>query len=102
MQGKLYEINDYPGAVESENQEDKVYGELYRVINSNFVFSQLDEYEECTDKYPLPHEYIRKNLPIYLSNDVIVYAWVYIFNHNISNLTHIKSGDYLNYLKGKE
>jgi gamma-glutamylcyclotransferase (GGCT)/AIG2-like uncharacterized protein YtfP len=37
LQGKLYEINGYPGAIESDNAEDKVYGELYRIIDCDFV-----------------------------------------------------------------
>jgi len=33
-QGKLYEVNGYPGAIESDNPRDKVCGELYRIISS--------------------------------------------------------------------
>lgn len=96
MQGKLYEINGYPGAVESDNPEDKVYGELYRIIDRGVVLLQLDEYEECTNQYPVPHEYSRKKLPIALTGDGSVMAWVYVFNHSIANLVPITSGDYLN------
>lgn len=98
MQGKLYEINGYPGAIESDNPADKVYGELYRIIVRDFVLLQLDEYEECTDKYPVPHEYNRKKLPIFLANEDSVIAWVYVFNHNVANFMEIESGDYVNYL----
>ena len=76
MQGKLYEVNGYPGVIESDNPSDKVYGELYRIVDSELVLTQLDEYEECTDKYPEPHEYIRKKLLISLSGGVSVPAWV--------------------------
>lgn len=99
MQGKLYEVNGYPGAVESDNPNDKVYGEIYKIISSELVLPRLDDYEECTNKYPEPHEYIRKKLPISLSGGGCVKAWVYLFNHNASNLVQIESGDYLNYLK---
>jgi gamma-glutamylcyclotransferase (GGCT)/AIG2-like uncharacterized protein YtfP len=95
MQGKLYEVDRYPGAVESDNPKDKVYGEIYRIINSDLVLPKLDEYEECTDKFPEPHEYIRKKLPITLSGSGSVTAWVYVFNHDVSNLIRIDSGDYL-------
>lgn len=98
MHGKLYEVNGYPGAVESENPNDKIYGELYRIGNSGLVFPLLDEYEECTDKYPEPHEYIRKKLTISLSGVGSIAAWVYVFNHDISNLIQIESGDYLKYI----
>ena len=95
IQGKLYEVNGYPGAIESNNQQDKVFGEIYRMMDDNTILSKLDKYEECTDKFPKPHEYIRKKLPVTLSDSSIVTAWVYIFNHDVSNLIAIKSGDYL-------
>lgn len=98
MQGKLYEVDGYPGAVESEDQNDKIYGELYRIGDSELVLPLLDEYEECTDKYPEPHEYIRKNLTITLCGGGSVSAWVYVFNHDASNLMQIESGDYLKYI----
>lgn len=98
MQGKLYEVNGYPGAIESDNPNDKVYGELYRIVSNGLVLPELDEYEECTDQYPEPHEYIRKKLPISLFGGGSTTAWVYVFNHDVSNLMQIESGDYLNYL----
>ncbi len=102
MQGKLYEVDGYPGAIESDNPKDKVYGEIYRIISSDLVLPQLDEYEECTDKFPEPHEYIRKKLPITLSGGGSVTAWVYVFNQDVSNLMQIGSGDYLNYFNASK
>lgn len=98
MQGKLYDINGYPGAIESANPEDKVYGELYRLIDRDVVLLQLDDYEECTDQYPAPYEYVRKKLPILGVDDGCVMAWVYVFNHSVAGRIHIQSGDYLNCL----
>lgn len=98
LQGKLYEVNGYPAAIESNNPQDKVYGEIYKMRNSDLLLPELDAYEECTRQFPTPHEYIRKKLIITLCDANKVRAWVYIFNHNIQNLTPINSGDYLNYL----
>ncbi len=98
MQGKLYEVKGYPGAIESDHPNDKVYGELYKIPGSGLVLAELDEYEECTDQHPQPHEYIRKKRPISLFGGGSVTAWVYVFNHDVSQLMKIESGDYLNYL----
>lgn len=95
MQGKLYEVNGYPAAIESHSKQDKVHGEIYRIVDADLLLAKLDEYEECTDKFPEPHEYIRKNLAITLSDGGSVMAWVYIFNHDVTNLMQISSGDYL-------
>jgi gamma-glutamylcyclotransferase (GGCT)/AIG2-like uncharacterized protein YtfP len=94
MQGKLYEVNGYPGAIESDQPDDKVHGELYKIVNS-LVLHQLDDYEECTDQHPTPHEYIRKKLSISVTSNGDISAWVYVFNHDVSNLLRIESGDYL-------
>lgn len=97
LQGTLYEVNGYPAAVESANPHDKVYGEVYKMADSRLVLPALDAYEECTPDYPEPHEYSRKQLTISLCGGGRVNAWVYIFNHQVTHLRHIASGDYLNY-----
>lgn len=101
LQGKLYEVDGYPGAIESPEQNDKVFGELYRINNRGLVFSALDDYEECAEQYPEPHEYERKQVPISLAKGGSVTAWVYLFNYNVSNLIQIESGDYLVSLRKK-
>jgi len=94
MHGKLYAVADYPGAIESEQREDKVFGELYRIPDDT-VLARLDDYEECSDRYPSPHEYLRKLLPIHLCGGGSVSAWVYIYNRDTEDLQQIMSGDYL-------
>lgn len=94
LQGKLYEVNGYPAAIESNNPDDKVYGELYK-ITDNLILSELDTYEECTNQFPEPYEYIRKKQLITLSDNSNLTAWVYIFNRDVLSLIPIKSGDYL-------
>ena len=59
------------------------------------VLAWLDEYEECSDSFPLPHEYSRKQLSIELVGGGSVFAWVYLYNHDVSKLQLIISGDYL-------
>lgn len=101
MHGKLYEVNSYPAAIESSEPHTKVYGELYQIINSALVLPALDAYEECTATFLEPHEYIRKLLTITLFDGSTVTAWVYIFNHDVSRLAPIHSGDYVRYCNAK-
>jgi len=98
MQGRLYQVNDHPGAVESNHPNDKVYGELYSLVRAKLLLAQVDEYEGCSRYAPEPHEYVRKKLPIALIGGEKAAAWVYVFNHGVSNLIRIASGDYLAYL----
>ena len=87
----------YPGMIESSEITDKVFGEVYKISNSSKLIALLDDYEECSDKFPFPHEYIRKQRPVKLVNGAQVLAWVYLFNRDVSNLKAIKSGDYVKY-----
>jgi hypothetical protein len=60
MRGTLYEVCGYPGAIESSGANDKVFGELYKMLERKLVLARLDEYEECSNRFPMAHEYIRK------------------------------------------
>lgn len=93
MQGRLYEVNGYPGAVESENEEERVFGEIYRVTDSGLL-SMLDEYEECSDSFTEPREYVRKKVPVAVAGGRVVSAWVYVYNHETGGLGRIESGDF--------
>jgi gamma-glutamylcyclotransferase (GGCT)/AIG2-like uncharacterized protein YtfP len=95
MHGTLYEVCGYPGAIASSNANDKVFGELYKMLDRKRVLGLLDDYEECSDRFPVPREYICKQLSIELVGSGSVVAWVYLYNHDVSKLQQIKSGDYL-------
>jgi gamma-glutamylcyclotransferase (GGCT)/AIG2-like uncharacterized protein YtfP len=93
--GRLYEVAGYPGAIASDNPEERVAGEIYALNNAKNTLVLLDAYEECAGSFPLPHEYVRKSLPICLHNGSPMLAWTYLYNWDVSRLTAIPSGDYL-------
>ena len=88
-QGELYQVSTYPALIESTHSGDKVFGELYKINNSNILLPLLDEYEGCTENFSIPHEYSRKILPITLTTGEIINAWVYIYNWDVSLLPRI-------------
>jgi gamma-glutamylcyclotransferase (GGCT)/AIG2-like uncharacterized protein YtfP len=95
MQGKLFRVNDYPGAILSEHGTDKVYGDVYRIRGAEKVLTILDHYEECSAQFPLPHEYVRRQWPIVLQNGEVVRAWVYLYNYSTTNLEPILLGSFI-------
>lgn len=101
INGKLYEIEDYPGLIISSSKDERVYGEVYRIRDSKYVFEILDDYEECREKYPEPHEYKRVKADIHLGDGRMLKAWVYEFNHPVTTHKLIKSGNYVEYVKDK-
>lgn len=94
--GKLYNVTYYPCAISTEMPDDKVYGEVYELPHPDFILPILDEYEECGEKFPTPQEYRREKKQIYVTNEGMVDAWVYIYNRDVSHLRRIESGDFYN------
>jgi len=94
--GKLYQIGHYPGVIESHITHERVYGELYQLSHTDCVLAQLDDYEECSAAFPTPHEYLRKQVTVYLSETNMQQAWTYIYNHPVNEKNCILSGDYTN------
>lgn len=94
--GKLYLIKDYPAVISSENLNDKVIGEVYRLLTTDKAFLILDEYEEVGEQFSRPNEYFRKQLPVILNSGKTLKAWVYMYNHSLENKPCLTSGDFLN------
>ena len=89
--GQLFQVAHYPGAVPSPHQEDKVFGELYRVSNSGELFAHLDDYEGCGPGDPAPTEFVRRTMPV-LQDGAEVQAWIYLFDRDVEGLPRILSG----------
>lgn len=95
LAGKLYEIDGYPGAVlQPVGSGLMVRGELYRLLHPQPLFMRLDAYEECSERFPQPHEYRRSLETVRMSDSMVVKAWVYLYNHSLSGRQMIASGDY--------
>jgi gamma-glutamylcyclotransferase (GGCT)/AIG2-like uncharacterized protein YtfP len=92
--GQLYQIKHYPGLIGSNDANDRVFGELFRLRESKALLEQLDEYEGCGPSAPQPTLYIRVVRPITLP-DRTVDAWTYLYNRPVIGLKRIMSGRFL-------
>ncbi|MCF7560151.1 gamma-glutamylcyclotransferase [Sabulilitoribacter multivorans] len=88
--GKLYEVNQYPGAILSDSTTGKVYGSLFKITNSHRVFEVLDVYEGVAEGL-----FKRAIINTFLPNKTVL-SWVYLYNQPTTHLQIITSGDYLN------
>ena len=102
LQGRLFEVDDYPGAILSENPADRVRGEVYSLHEPQAVLARLDDYEGCGANHPEPHEYKREKHTVSLEEGGPVMAWVYLFTGPTDSLRRIVSGDYMKFVQGKE
>lgn len=92
--GRLYQVADYPGMVMSNHAEEKVFGELYRILDAQ-IFAALDDYEACSEAYPQPHEYQRQLIQIHTEHNVISEACCYLYNWPYNESTIITSGRFM-------
>jgi gamma-glutamylcyclotransferase (GGCT)/AIG2-like uncharacterized protein YtfP len=98
FKGRLYDINEYPGALTDNENGYPITGSIYK-LNSFKALTILDDYEGFGPDQEQPNLFIRELLPIETSEGIIN-CWVYVYNLEIDGLTEIKSGDYVRYLHG--
>lgn len=95
--GKLYDVGNYPGLVESWDHRDVVYGELFEVSASQL--RELDRHEGCNPEDG--HEYVRRACQVKGPGNDWVNAYVYIYNKDPNGLPLIAGGDYFAYRKSQ-
>ena len=93
--GRLYLVKHYPGLVLSNDPDDAVFGELYRLRQPNELLREFDMYEACGEGFAEPTEYIRQMLPVTLNGGAVSEAWTYIYNWPVARLPRIASGRFL-------
>ncbi len=94
-QGNLYLVGYYPGLVISEHTYRRVLGELLRMNDPETVLQRIDDYEECSQQYPAPHEYRREIITVNDAANQPVQAWCYLYNHPTDGLPELRSGDFI-------
>jgi gamma-glutamylcyclotransferase (GGCT)/AIG2-like uncharacterized protein YtfP len=90
--GSLYRVEDYPAFV--PNGPGRVTGDLFALPDPVAILAALDVYEECSDDFPMPHEYRRERLTV-LTLKGTLEAWTYIYARDVAVLPRIESGDFL-------
>ncbi|MBE0653303.1 MAG: gamma-glutamylcyclotransferase [Bacteroidales bacterium] len=79
--GKVFNLGEYPGAILSENPDDRVYGKVFRLNDPAGIFSILDDYEGAAE-ISLPHnEFIRQRIAVWMESGEVKECWVYLYNH---------------------
>lgn len=90
-QARLYDLGDYPGMVLSRHNEERVFGELFRLKAATRDWSALDHYEGCDEIDP---EYQRQKINVYPENGQPRQAWAYCYRHKTDALPWLKNGRY--------
>jgi len=95
INGKLYDVSDYPALVLSNNTSKLVWGEIYQIQDEAELFKYLDEYEGCAPHSRKPYEYHRNMVTIHDASQHSLLAWTYLYKSPVAHLALIPGGDYL-------
>lgn len=101
FQGRLYDLGSYPGLIVSDQAEDRVVGDLYRLYRPDQILKILDKYEAHYPADPARSLYLRQCLPVEAEQGQTIWTWVYIYNRPVQGYRLIASGDYLHYLQAE-
>jgi gamma-glutamylcyclotransferase (GGCT)/AIG2-like uncharacterized protein YtfP len=93
--GRLYLVKHYPGLVASDDAEDVVFGELFRLRQPAELLAEFDMYEACGEGFAEPTEYIRRMFPVTTAEGASGEAWTYLYNWPVDHLPRIASGRFL-------
>lgn len=86
INGKLYETKSYPVAIINDVNNSFVHGELYKVIDSERILNILDDYEG--------NEFTRVIIDARKDSKILVKAWIYLYNENVTDLYYNDTGIY--------
>lgn len=102
IQARLHDFGRYPGAIASDNADDRVVGEVFALRTPRPTLALLDRYEGVAGtRGDAPGLYARVRVPVATRRHGRVSAWTYLFVRDISRWPRIESGDYIAHLRGR-
>jgi len=93
IRGRLYDIGEYPGAVDDQSSSDYIYGSIYELADPEKTIPVLDDYEGFDPADPRTSEFIR-NAVFIESGGIKVLCWVYLYNFSTEKYPRIEGGKY--------
>ena len=94
LNARMYDIGEYPGAVQSIKKGEIVYGCILEMNDTSAVLPIVDEYEGYGPGQIQPYEFVRELVEIRTDAGDIC-CWTYLYNLSIRGLPQITSGKYI-------
>lgn len=97
VRGILLDAGPYPAAVPSDDERDRIVGELFELdaVRAAETLAALDAYEGCPDGGSEAALYVRARATVEGAHDVADEAWVWFWNRARDGLPRIESGDWI-------
>lgn len=99
IQAALFDLGIYPAAIPSADA--RVWGEVYEMLEPEWVLQALDEIEGHRPGDPDHSLYTRTLVPATLDDGGRVDVWVYFYNAPLGQAPQITSGDYLEHVRAR-
>lgn len=94
LRGQLYDLGEYPGAVESTDDRDRIHGEVYWIPHSARAFRVLDKFEGFDPLRARFNLFERKRTRVTLAGGAETEAWIYCLHGSRRPGRRVPSGDY--------
>jgi pyruvate carboxylase len=95
VQGRLYNLGDYPGMVRSADPAERVYGVLFRLQRPQQCLATLDRYEGFMPQRLAGSEFVRvRTTALAFPGNRATIAWCYLYNGSVRYRQVIARGCY--------
>jgi gamma-glutamylcyclotransferase (GGCT)/AIG2-like uncharacterized protein YtfP len=94
VRGRLYDLGEFPGAVESSEHRERLYGEVYLLPNAVQAFGILDKFEGFDPAKPKVNLFERKRTTVELAGGREMQAWIYWLVNARQSGRRVASGNY--------
>jgi gamma-glutamylcyclotransferase (GGCT)/AIG2-like uncharacterized protein YtfP len=94
VQGTLYNLGSYPGAVIDPASPQRISGTVFRLPEDSGIMRKLDTYEGYNPESPHTSLFIRRVHPVHMTNGQVLECWIYEYNGRPDHASIIESGTY--------
>ena len=95
LQGRLYDLGDYPGLVMNHADSTIVMAELYQCLDQQVLHTLFEDYRPGDEAGSL---YIRHSVSL---DHPVKEAWTYVYNRPVSESAFIPCGNWKRHLAEK-
>ncbi len=94
INGRLYDLGEFPGVFPSSSPADVITGEVYELTDPRRQLVELDRLEEFDPDREETSLFLRRRTLVRLRNGQRLRAWVYLMPRKNSKCRLIPGGDY--------
>jgi gamma-glutamylcyclotransferase (GGCT)/AIG2-like uncharacterized protein YtfP len=102
VNGRLYDLGQYCGAVLDDSADSVIHGDLVELPSGDEVLETLDRYEEIDPASIDNSLFARRRATVRLADGSEKEAWIYVYNQPTGDAPVIECGDYRQYTVSTE